>query len=124
MIDAKELRIGNQIQRRTGQHLIVDINILRSVRRQPVFFMPVLLTEEKLIEFGFEKKEYSVSSDWHIGTNPVTHDWMLTITKLEGIDYFFFQNGGHQIRYVHQLQNLYFLLTGEELIVKQEIEKL
>ena len=33
--------------------------------------------------------------------------------------YPFYINGYHEIKYVHQLQNLYFALTGEELEINE-----
>lgn len=70
---------------------------------------PVLLTEEWLLKFGFEKDDdndlylhcgdFGLNCDgvkWSIGQN---HDSFSLIN----------------IEHVHQLQNLYFALTGEEL---------
>jgi len=64
---------------------------------------PIPLTEEWLKRFGFRR----VNSTWHKLGNlciNISHDvewggnWM-----------------GIRLKYVHQLQNLYFALTGEEL---------
>lgn len=91
-----------------------------------VFMKPILLTEEWLERFGFEFwcDELGIKAYY----------------KVYGIEYFCVAtNGFYQLRsglktydgcwrlgnnypfikYVHQLQNLYFALTGEELTIKE-----
>ena len=67
---------------------------------------PVLLTERWLIKFGFKKIDKDING---------YYVWMIEhITVFEqnkGYDY----NDSTNIKYVHQLQNLYFALTGKEL---------
>ena len=88
-------------------------------------FEPILLTEEWLIKFGFSKRDNSVSFSYYIGGNEITHDWLFDLTWLEKPERIgapnapFYRNGRHTIFYVHQLQNLYFALTGEELTLKE-----
>jgi hypothetical protein len=91
---------------------------------------PIPLTEEWLIKFGFEiynscyknitkfllKEEYRDTKHATIGINPVTEDNMLKLSNVFGV--WFFNNGHHEIKHVHQLQNLYFALTNEELKLK------
>lgn len=84
---------------------------------QPVLLehvYPIPLTEEWLLKFGFEK----------IGEN-YENDWLLIHTHLKTKELHFILNlpNSHQynitvLNYVHQLQNLYFVLTGEELTIK------
>lgn len=89
-------------------------------------FLPIELTEEWLLKLGFDKKEDgSVSCQYHIGNNPLTHDYVVSLVwlkrlpnyELEGFP--FYRNGHHTIKNVHQLQNLYFALTGQELTIKE-----
>jgi hypothetical protein len=62
------------------------------------------LTEEWLVTFGFEYiEEYKW---WEI-------DWCNFTIDLGGE--YEFEFAFHPIKYVHQLQNLYFALTGKEL---------
>ena len=81
---------------------------------------PIRLTEEWLIKFGFEK----------IVNTPIAPIWDENIEySYEG--YRFAQDmygkwfllgyswNTNHFGYVHQLQNLYFTLTGEELIIKK-----
>ena len=81
-------------------------------------FRPIPLTEEILLKFGFEKAPlvYKYSKGYF------TYD-----SKLKYFTYFTdIEDGGYEniiipkerLKYVHQLQNLYFALIGEELILK------
>lgn len=85
---------------------------------------PIPITEEWLLKFGFEKREGSVCDSFYIGLNPITHDWLFDLVWLKNMmDYSyegnpFYKNGHHEVKYIHQLQNLYFALTQKELTCK------
>lgn len=75
-------------------------------------FEPIILTEQWLLKFGF-KQWGSYRHLWKVGRNH-------TVTIEGGDDYsppfeFRVRIGYIEIKYVHQLQNLYFALTGKEL---------
>ena len=96
-MDIKELRIGNYVN-------IKDI-ILR-IDLQELYYnsfpmTPVPLTEEWLLKFGFKKayETYYQYKDFILNDKFIMMDIDITI----------------QLKHVHQLQNLYFALTGEEL---------
>lgn len=144
MIQVNELRISNLVDY-NGMYLSVS-EIYTPKPRKPVRFdgvecvelhcggfitatmddiKPIPLTEEILLKCGFVCfAESEVSKGFSIGTNPVTNDHMVTLTWLKDIfknnldNYPFFKNGHHVIKHLHQLQNLYFALTGQELEVK------
>jgi hypothetical protein len=83
---------------------------------------PIPLTEEWLVKFGFD-----IKTDLDIGRHCYEND----IGKYNDSKHFEYiissgddSHGGwwyytKEIEYVHQLQNLYFALTGEELILSQ-----
>lgn len=78
---------------------------------------PIPLTEEWLLKFGFEKKPmYGKHNRYFFIKNKLyycQHDFYS----------FVYSNNSLEIKepkYVHQLQNLYFALTGEELTLKQK----
>ena len=76
---------------------------------------PIPLTEEWLLKFGFERQENNWKTlDLHFAT--------IGWEKLAGITLSFEKESIYlpHIKYVHQLQNLYFALTGEELTFKQQ----
>ncbi len=76
------------------------------------------LTEEWLFKLGFE-----VSDDYGGSWLSPTGSYGSTIRILRAVNIktFLWQYSDYnnvKIKYVHQLQNLYFALTGEELIIK------
>jgi hypothetical protein len=107
---ANELRIGNYLQNFAGDiaqviHLTKDKTILESA---------IPLTEEWLLKFEFVK----VSTNYE-------RDWLLLWGNIKTGTIDFVLNEPHSykrhitpLKYVHQLQNLYFALTGEELTIR------
>ncbi len=121
MIDPKELRIGNLIY---NQSVVVAANgstIFDLAYFEKPQYQPIPITPEWLERLGFEKRESSTCTEYHIGINDVTHDWLFSLTWLlrpeliKAPDYPFYLNGRHTLFYVHQVQNLYYALTGTEL---------
>jgi hypothetical protein len=109
MIDARELRIGNIVNRFGYATFVTEINeyyindCLFTIKE----YHPVYITEEWLIKFGFKKQEILkkvYEKDVYAKTGFLIH----------AIDDFF-NLRGVSIKYVHQLQNLYYALTGQEL---------
>jgi hypothetical protein len=119
MIDPKELRIGNWIRSTAQGHIQVRANDIEKIEsvflKGQDYVQPIPLTTEWLERLGFEKRESGVCYEWWNGINEVTHDWLVSITEMKDNGQFFYRNGKHTIKYVHQLQNLFFALTGEEL---------
>lgn len=119
---ASELRICNLIFTHKEEIIVVkgiDIEGLILFNEDQNIFdfkcKPIPLTEEWLVKFGFENEGFDY---WN---GPVffelcdcgNGEWRNSINCHE-------YEHGIAIKYVHQLQNLYFALTGEEL---QLIEK-
>lgn len=73
---------------------------------------PIELTEEWLSNFGFEFSR-DPESNYYEKTFDFTAFYKVVIERKIGSDVFCFSTT--QLIYVHQLQNLYFALTGEEL---------
>ncbi len=67
------------------------------------------LTEEWLLKFGFDKKDksYIKNSFLFINNNSI-YKFLYKLSIIES-----------EVKYVHQLQNLYFALTGEELTIEK-----
>ena len=114
---ANELRLGNYI---TTEYLnkstfkVISIHSDRiyfeSVRENfksdtiQIYIKPIPLTEEWLLMFGFDK---AVNGWW-------SSDEIFSYRD----GYFGFGVDRHtKIQHVHELQNLYFALTGEELTI-------
>lgn len=129
---AQELRRGNLIQNRVNK-TIEEVNSIHDSDRigtnsngngYAYYWEGIPLTEKWLEDFGFHEKYKSVSNRWlHHPTEPQfyveLHDPEDEDTgKLQGR---FIYDHRFEIGYVHQLQNLYFALTGEELTLKKQI---
>ena len=133
---ASELRIGNLVNARKTNHTWDQTCLITGLTHKgiyvkygnghiiPINIEPILLTEEWLLKFGFTLGY----SKW--GYN--IPNWMFDLTAFIGIglngDKKFFNvycvNGEikqilYCIYYVHELQNLYFALTGKELEYEQ-----
>lgn len=85
---------------------------------------PIKLTEKWLFKLGFNK-DYKKG---YIGVDYGNTDFVLTSPKVMGEwqDNYCWQfvctwDKFTEIKYVHQLQNLFFALTGNELEVKHEV---
>lgn len=127
MIDIRELRIGNIVNDDTN--LAQDIGckvvgIVESISEEniglkylrsdgdtfygeehPINLSPIPLTEELLLKCGFEKHKWGILTFY----NPLIE--LDCNFCLKGVDY------NIHIQSLHQLQNIYFDLTGKELMV-------
>lgn len=136
---ASELRIGNLVIRdgnilevvRISKEDVINYELFKECIGQQVnsgVVKPIPLTEEWLLKFGFEKDERVTMDSYQIrfkqhcyraekflsDIKPKnTYDFRLQYTVNES--YYL-----SSIRYLHQLQNLYFALTGEELKLNGE----
>jgi hypothetical protein len=118
-MDAKELRIGNILNWNNEKglatpYIIEQINELK----YHDCFVPIELTEEWLLKFGFGEKCKSAGNRWQFFNGKdwfELYDFYDEEEKLTGK---FFYSFKFEIKYVHQLQNLYFALTGTELLFK------
>lgn len=131
MIQANELRIGNfilsdglpvKIERIIDYYCIVRTRQGSLITCQHDLAKPIQIIPEILINIGFTTDEYKV--EYRIGL-PIGngsdlfiedegHPSMSCGIKTEDKNYNYFKD----VRYLHQLQNLYFAITGNELEVK------
>ena len=71
---------------------------------------PIRLTEEWLLKFGFYKNDELFTIEWN--------EFSFSIFDFDNGKFAINNSFNYvDINYVHQLQNLYFALTGEELII-------
>jgi hypothetical protein len=120
MIKAEELRIGNWVEitkPRHGETFIkvesIANDIINLEFREYSFFelKPILLTEEILLKCGFEDETDNQPFDLGVrtydnGTISIDSNFEVGLGR-----------NSHFVKYLHQLQNLYYALTGEELKV-------
>ncbi|MDM1299938.1 hypothetical protein HXZ94_15690 [Empedobacter falsenii] len=104
-----ELRIGNLVIY-GGSVVKMNLREFTHFLRSPETYTPITLTEEILLKCGFEKRE---DGDYNLFKNSEVdivicsdfNSW-----KCDGINF-----SVNYIKHLHQLQNLYFALTGEDL---------
>jgi len=123
-LQAAELRIGNLVN--FNNISIGEVTVLNNTRNIGIvlengvyrdnndLFKPIPLTEEWLVKLGL--KQDTIDKYWYF--HPTYNKFYPLYRR--GV-YWGFNGlglGVKEIKYVHQLQNLYFALTGEELTVK------
>ena len=107
-----EFRLGNLID--TDYPILDKTIVVGIISRTKINgvdiskFKPILLTEEWLLKFGFDKNDelnfvnFSFTVHFWSNNNSYMYNWI---------------GGNIELKYVHQLQNLYFALTNKELIL-------
>lgn len=107
-----EVRIGNY-RGNTHRPVPIDASDFMNMEVNDLNYPSILLNEEWLKKFGFEATE--VWGDY-------ANDKLLICSGPYFQEYYCTYNNNFrskQIKYVHELQNLYFALTGEELQLKE-----
>jgi hypothetical protein len=113
-MDARELRIGNYVQGDFKKCIEVTNKIMNAkIELDNQWLKPIPITKEWLLKFGFVQQYWGV---------------FLTTYYRKGNILYSLSDGNvelykpniclTQLKYVHQLQNLFFALTGEELTFK------
>lgn len=106
----KELRIGNFVKLKNMP--VPNSYLIESWREFEMNeFEPIPLTEEWLVKFGFERDQ--INNTWSNSNSffAIEFDGNGWVNSINGGEY----TNGTTFQHVHQLQNLYFALTGEEL---------
>lgn len=129
---ASDLRIGNLIYNGIGEVFPVNgetINNFNAGQAVLGVFKPIPLTEEWLIKMGFEKDykleelEENRLKQWGYGDIQYANFIRICYHETGKFTTSFHGTPLTKPKCVHQLQNLYHSLTGEELTIK-ETEKL
>lgn len=114
---ANELRIGNWVMvfPVKNPQQVCDV-MFDSVNTESVFGQhygevdPIPLTEDWLLKFGFNRRQIKDLISYN--TNQLElYQYASNNNKI----FFEYADGEVQLKYVHQLQNLHFALTGMEL---------
>ena len=109
----QELKIGNWVNSEYDGECELGLRMLERFIGEIEHLNPIPLTEEWLLKFGFEY-EHDHNSDTFIFYkenvkiifNNISFDFVFDKSEIE-------------LKYVHQLQNLFFALTNKELEIKQ-----
>ena len=115
---ANELRIGNWVSYITAEGAEIELQIncesFKWISEDPIGFnlvhFHIPITPEWLERFGFENRGNNLFVKGKIELRYYANRCEVVVRGIN-ITY----------QYVHQLQNLYFALTGEELELKQNI---
>jgi len=115
---ANEMRIGNWYDE-NGATKQVNPNTIEAVWvAERIWCKPIPLTEEWLLKFGFITK--GIHYNFTLGNMEIASAIRVLSTNERGK---FYLDGDIpewmkiKLEYVHQLQNLYFALTGEEITI-------
>jgi len=119
-----ELRIGNLLQDKVTK---TELKVIRLTENDIVTYVidrskfplqdgwgmePILLTEEWLLKFGGESiivEDYPIYFIYPFNIEYYENECIVLIGGFSEI----------KVKYVHQLQNLYFALTEKELVIKE-----
>ena len=142
MVKVNELRVGNlfqsmgmiqtvfeildntdrgRIKQEGYENLIIPIE--NKNQYKPIEIHGIPLAENWLVEFNISKNNpngyYVLNGNIYIGINPKDHLNYGQVYLLQTNETLLYVV---TINYIHQLQNLYFALTGQELTRKEAIE--
>jgi hypothetical protein len=117
MISITDLRIGNytKILHRSGKGkkiLVITVKDLLQIKSGTLEVFPIDLVDAWLPRFGFSHEE-NVFHHFNLSPGYVVHEptgWYFMKKS--------FRMNEHPILYVHQFQNLFYGLTGEDLVVR------
>jgi hypothetical protein len=113
---ANEIRIGNLVKSKLlgTEHKVLGVyknkiwTDLQESWSDIEDFEPIPITEERLLRFGFENKEFSFDKG----------SFFLMKRKSKKEYLYQAHTNRFQVKYVHQLQNLFYSLKNQELCIK------
>lgn len=111
MIQANELRIGNLVNMTCDNasfNARIYVGDFMDINMGYKLVDPIPLTEEWLLKFGFIESETCFKKGFLMFR---FYESGLFIPNIGSVEM-------KEVKYVHQLQNLYFALTGSELVLK------
>lgn len=122
-VDVKTLRIGSHVEYNSKRVCVDEIRTLRldgepmrlHVSYNGVVYgnpsinevEPILITPDLLTELGFQYRDNTYWEHWFLGS--------FDIERKEGSSYFDY-NSEIRLEYLHELENLYYMIYGVELI--------
>ena len=136
-MEVQELRIGNLVNHEQTTHVIKSIGGSRvssvwirgtdnDVYNSSInHIKPIPLTSEWLVKLGFEKSKGNFSIDFNLGYLELEYHVIMDLWEFNIV------NVGDSWdepvsmplkspQFLHHLQNLYFALTGEELVLNDK----
>ncbi len=112
MIKIEELQIGNWVLE-DGEYVLVEKLEYDGQINNNFDFEPIPLTEEILLKCGFEYEGNSLLIN--IQGGEISYEYGCIYL---GMGHYYQESNQLEIKHLHQLQNLYFALTVEELNIE------
>lgn len=109
MIQASELRVGNYLK--SDVVVKIDARTIFDIWDISKKYEPIPITEEWLFKFGFVDGHKCEEYHNFIILDP----FFIVAYKKNNYHLHVYGKFNIEIKYIHQLQNLYFALTGKEL---------
>lgn len=114
-METRELMIGNLVSDEAEgktwrvisieQDYVIIHNGVGNLSKQKRYLFPIKITSNWLLSLDFYQTTESLN-EWRRG---------LFVIRESNLNYY---SNGVKLKSIHQLQNLYFALTGEELTIK------
>tara|TARA_R110002153_G_scaffold216657_1_gene369161 strand:- start:197 stop:601 length:405 start_codon:yes stop_codon:yes gene_type:complete len=134
-MEAKELRIGNYVNFKFHKDcggvkgievFVSDLEIILQNNSKSEYYTPIPLTEGWLVKFGFtcfwdddyDNNVFSLIRSGNYDDVIIDPSWVSQTECNRFVIAHFDYEMDLEIKHVHQLQNLYFALTNEELTIK------
>jgi hypothetical protein len=127
---ASELRLGNLVEYKNQYINVSGIGPfgIQSEGKEYLIIakfstpdiQPIPLTEEWVLKFGFKKyvsDDIDMDIDFQISFHKKSSEGLIVQLFMDSNGVIFFNHSGISLYSIHHLQNLYFALTGEELIL-------
>lgn len=112
-MEAKELRIGNYVLQDNETISGITSNSIHKFDLGLIKLEPILLTEEWFERFGY--------FDFNTPNTFIKNEMTIDEHRFWNCNGMFIDDkNGVRIKYVHQLQNLYYALQQKELIIKNQ----
>jgi hypothetical protein len=124
-----------------GQRMVLGEEEVHPMTEYTDYAIPIELTEKWMFDLGFKYQDRDVNrSDkkkerFYISprfgqefwfeiqlpeNTPFKHSFVRFMWNIGGGNHFIHLPKGHELKYVHELQNLFFALSGTELQLKNE----
>lgn len=121
---SRQIRLGNNVYIHHGDHIepyVISVELSDLVAVDEVHDIEITgipLTEEWLTKFGFtkNKEQFGIRIDEYAFLNIYTDTFRYGLFDISSGEEF--KSWDNLIQNVHELQNLFFALTGEELTIK------
>jgi len=115
MINVNEIRMGNMVTHYpTGKLITVDYDHVKTLISKPEDYNPIPLKATLLQVAGFVETE---KDKWNIQLLP----FQLVADHAGDLKYELSDKKLRHVNSLHQLQNLYFALTNEELHIELDV---